>query len=61
MNLEFRRLQENLVNQINAAQLPIEGKRLVVLEILHKIEMEAERIIIQEIEEQKQQENTRKE
>lgn len=61
MNVEFRRLQENLVDLINSAQLPIEGKRLVVLEILHKLEVEAERIIYQEIEVQKQQENAKEE
>lgn len=61
MNVEFRRLQENLVDLINSAQLPIEGKRLVVLEILHKLEVEAERIIYQEIEAQKQQENAKEE
>lgn len=60
MNAELRRLQENMVELINSAQLPIEAKRLVVCEILHKLEIQANKEIYCEIQEQ-QQENTKEE
>lgn len=45
MDLEIRLFEENLVSTINESQLPIEIKRLVVANILTKIESEAYRII----------------
>ena len=60
MNVELRRLQENLVEVINLAQLPIEAKRLVVCEVLHKLEEQANKEIYCELQE-KQQENTKEE
>lgn len=59
MNLELRWLQENMVELINSANLPIEAKRLVVCEILHKLEVETEKIIYNEMQEKKKEENTK--
>ena len=59
MNAELRRLQENMVELINAFNLPTEAKRLVVIDILHKLEVQANKEIIMEI--QAQQEETKEE
>ena len=57
MNAELRRLQENMVELINSFKLPTEAKRLVVCDILHKLEVQANKEIYCELQEQ-QQENT---
>ena len=49
MNAELRRLQENIVELINAFNLPTEAKRLVVCEILYKLETQANKEIAYEI------------
>ena len=49
MNITLRTLQENLIEVINSAQLPIEAKRLVVCDILHKLEVQANKEIAYEI------------
>lgn len=59
MNLELRWLEENMVELINSVNLPIEAKRLVVCEILHKLEVEAEKIIYNEMQEKKKEEKTK--
>ena len=51
MNVELRKLQENMVHVINSAQLPTEAKRLVVFELLHKLEVQAEKEIMLELQE----------
>lgn len=55
MNAELRRLQENMVELINSFQLPTEAKRLVVCEILHKLEEQANKEIMYEIQETKEE------
>lgn len=52
MNVTMRQFQENMVNLVNSAHLPIEAKRLVVCEVLHKIEEQANIQIACEIQEQ---------
>lgn len=59
MNLAVRELQENMIEVINSAQLPTEVKRLVVCDILYKLEMQANKEIAYEI--QKNQANTKEE
>jgi len=49
MNLALRRFEENMVNLINSAQLPTEAKRLVVHEILTKLEVQAEKEVLMEL------------
>lgn len=55
MNVELRKLQESLVDSLNQARLPIEAKRLVVCEILHKLEEQANKEIVYEIQEMNKQ------
>ena len=59
MNAELRRLQENMVELLNDFNLPTEAKRLVVSDILHKLEVQANKEIMMEI--QAQQEETKEE
>lgn len=61
MNVEIRRLQENMVNLINSAQLPTEAKRLVVCEVLHKLEVQAEKDIVLELQQTIKEEKESKE
>lgn len=49
MNAELRKLQENMVELINSFQLPTEAKRLVVFEILNKLEIQANKEIVLEL------------
>lgn len=61
MNIPLRQFQENLVNLINSTRLPTEAKRLVVCEVLHKLEVQADKEIAYEMQEQSKQEETQKE
>jgi len=54
MNIALRAFQENMVNLINSAQLPTEAKRLVVSEVLHKLEVQAEKEIVLELQQKKE-------
>ena len=49
MNAELRKMQENMVELINSFQLPTEAKRLVVFEILNKLEIQANKEIVLEL------------
>lgn len=49
MNVALRKFQENMVNLINSTPLPTEAKRLVVHEVLTKLEVQAEKDIIAEL------------
>ncbi len=55
MNVALRKFQENMVNLINSTPLPTEAKRLVVHEILTKLEVQAEKEIIAELQAQKEE------
>ena len=61
MNLALRKFEENMVNLINSAQLPTEAKRLVVHEVLTKLEIQAEKDIIAEIQAQKEEKESESE
>jgi len=50
MNLALVKLQEDLVNVVNTSQLPTEAKRLVVFEVLKKLETQASKEVAQELE-----------
>lgn len=46
IDLKIRKFQEFLINYINSVdEIPIEVKRLAILEILHELETESIRII----------------
>ena len=55
MNAELRRLQENMVELLNSFQLPTEAKRLVVCDIMYKLEVQANKEIMYEIQETKEE------
>ena len=55
MNLALRAFQEDMVNLINSAQLPTEAKRLVVSEVLHKLEVQAEKEIVFELQQREKE------
>lgn len=55
MNAELRRMQENLVELINSFNLPTEAKRLVVCDILYKLEVQANKEIMYEMQETKEE------
>lgn len=57
MNTALRNFQINMVNLINSAQLPTEAKRLVVSEILHKLEVQVEKEIILEAQQREEKES----
>lgn len=59
MNLAVRELQENMIEVINSAKLPTEVKRLVVCDVLYKLEVQANKEIAYEI--QNNQANTEEE
>ena len=61
MNVALRKFQENMVNLINSTQLPTEAKRLVVHEILTKLEVQAEKDIIAELQAQKEEKESESE
>ena len=56
MDLEIRRLTENIINVLNESQIPIEVKRFVVKDIYLMVEARAEEIIKQERAEEKKAE-----
>jgi hypothetical protein len=57
MNTALRNFQINMVNLINSAQLPTEAKRLVVSEILHKLEVQVEKDIMLEAQQTEEKES----
>ena len=48
MNLEIRKLEDNLISVLNGSNIPIEAKRYVVLNVLHLVEKEADKAILAE-------------
>ena len=56
MNLEIRKLEETIVSIVNSSQIPTEAKRLVVAEVLRKLEVQADKEVMLEIQMAKQNE-----
>lgn len=54
-SLEIRIFTQNIINYTNASPLPIEAKRLAIMEILRQVNNEADRVIQNELEERKKQ------
>ena len=50
MDLEIRQFDNFLINTINSYNLPIEVKRLVLHSIAHKLDIEADRVIREQME-----------
>lgn len=47
MDCQIRDFEDEIIGVINDSDLPIEVKRLVLAEILHKVEVESSKIIRQ--------------
>ena len=58
MNAEIRLLQENIVNCVNSARMPTEVKRLVVLEVLMKLEEQANKEIALELQNKREEQES---
>ena len=56
MNLEIRKLEETIVSIVNSSQIPTEAKRLVVAEVLRKLEVQADKEVMLEVQMAKQNE-----
>ena len=56
MNLEIRKLEETIVSVVNSSQIPTEVKRLVVADVLHKLEVQADKEVMLEVQMAKQNE-----
>ena len=54
-NLEIRIFTQDIINYTNASPLPIEAKRLAIMEILRQTQNEADRVIQSELEEHRKQ------
>lgn len=62
MNLEIRKLEETIIHAVNTSQIPTEAKRLVVADVLRKLEVQAEKDILVEIQmAEKKKEESKKE
>lgn len=48
MNSKIRQLEDDLINVLNSSDIPIEVKRLVVGNIYHLTEKEADKAILKE-------------
>jgi len=51
MDLEIRLLEDSLIELVNASQIPIEAKRLVIRDVLNSVEIKASAIIQEQLKE----------
>lgn len=51
MDLEIRLLEDALIELVNASQIPIEAKRLVIRDVLNSVEVKASAIIQEQLKE----------
>ena len=49
MNRQIRKLEDELISVLNGSNIPVEAKRYVVLDVLHLLEKEADKAILEEI------------
>lgn len=49
MNRQIRQLEDDLISALNGSDLPIEVKRIIVGNIYHLIEKQADKAILDEI------------
>lgn len=54
INTQIRQLEDDLIATLNNSPVPMEVKRLVLEDVLHLTKKRADKIILQEIEEAKQ-------
>lgn len=58
MNLQIREFSQSIINFVNQSQLPMEVKRIALLDILRQVETEANEVIRSEIEARNKAEKT---
>lgn len=56
MNYKIRDLEDNVISLLNASDVPIEAKRLIVQNVLNLITKQADKVIVEEIQEMKKEE-----
>ena len=56
MNYKIRDLEDNVISLLNASDVPIEGKRLIVQNVLNLITKQADKVIVEEIQKMKEEE-----
>ena len=56
MNYKIRDLEDNVISLLNASDVPIEAKRLIVQNVLNLITKQADKVILEEIQEMKKEE-----
>lgn len=61
INYKIRDLEDNLISIFNTSDVPIEAKRLVAQNVLNLITKEADKTILEEIKEKKNQEMKKEE
>lgn len=49
MNLQTRKLEDDIISTLNASNLPIEVKRLIIGNIYHLVEKQADKAILEEM------------
>lgn len=49
MNLKIRNLEDTIIDAINASDLPIEVKRLIVSDVLNLVIRQADKEVINEV------------
>ena len=57
MNTKIRELEDNILAVINASDVPIETKRLIVANIYNSLEKEADKVIRFEVQTAKKEES----
>ena len=56
MNYKIRDLEDNVISLMNASDVPIEAKRLIIQNVLNLITKQADKVIVEEIQEMKKEE-----
>lgn len=56
MNYKMRDLEDRVIGQLNASDIPIEAKRLIIQNVLNLITKQADKVILEEIQEMKKEE-----
>lgn len=56
MNYKIRNLEDNVISLMNASDVPIEAKRLIIQNVLNLITKQADKVIVEEIKEMKKEE-----
>ena len=56
LNYEIRKFEDDLIEKFNQCNLPIEVKRLIAKNVLSEVTKQADKVIVEEIQEMKKEE-----